>query len=432
MNASMNENSNYLKEDVFKKHFVDNGLPSIVVVIALSICIITGLIMLILFHPAEKELNVSGHIILIGVDGLSWSPILPLLKKGKLPNIAKLMKEGSYGDIKTSGLNLSTHVWTNIATGVELEKHGIAARYRMGTRGERMTLSTDWKFPSIWDRLSQAGIPLFLADWPASWPSLPVLGANSSDMLFPSWGNFKNKALQKILKRTYPEFLSHLILAEDKDTETFVSTQRKFSEIDVSIRNTIYKSKKADETTASASLYYLKKYNPLVSLIYLGGFHPFMKDVCYKTKIIKQDKGYSYPIYAVSNDKTYLVDDYLIFLDNVIGIFMKEISPEDTFMLLSGRGLIPGSIDKVPNDPKVSLPLGMFAVKGPGIKTHNRPILAGSLEITPTILYLLNQPLDVEIDGGVMMLAIKEALSFHRKVRFVSDNSTYKFTVNKR
>jgi len=40
-------------------------------------------------------------IVVVGVDGLEWDIILPMLAEHKLPNLAKMMQHGTFGKLET-------------------------------------------------------------------------------------------------------------------------------------------------------------------------------------------------------------------------------------------------------------------------------------------------------------------------------------------
>jgi predicted AlkP superfamily phosphohydrolase/phosphomutase len=64
-------------------------------------------------------------VLVIGVDGATFDIITPLVKSGDLPNFAKLMARGSYGELKSTMPILSPVAWTTFSTGVRPGKHGI-------------------------------------------------------------------------------------------------------------------------------------------------------------------------------------------------------------------------------------------------------------------------------------------------------------------
>ena len=63
--------------------------------------------------------------IVMGWDGASWDVILPLVAAGRLPHLAGLMREGSYGRLLTARPTQSAVLWTSIATGVRPPRHGV-------------------------------------------------------------------------------------------------------------------------------------------------------------------------------------------------------------------------------------------------------------------------------------------------------------------
>jgi hypothetical protein len=71
---------------------------------------------------------------MVGMDGLEWSVLRPLLQAGKCPNLASLMKRGSFGRLGTLSLTLSPVVWTTIATGKTPDRHRIGQlKWRNGS-----------------------------------------------------------------------------------------------------------------------------------------------------------------------------------------------------------------------------------------------------------------------------------------------------------
>jgi hypothetical protein len=89
-------------------------LPIFVVVLA-------GLSVFFLFS-VKAPVN---PVVLIGLDGADWNIIHPLFERGKLPHIARFVEEGSWGVLETMRPTKSPVIWTSIATGKSMLKHGI-------------------------------------------------------------------------------------------------------------------------------------------------------------------------------------------------------------------------------------------------------------------------------------------------------------------
>ena len=64
-------------------------------------------------------------LIVLGLDGGTWNVIKPLIKQGKLPTIAKLMENGTYGDLESSTPYYTFPAWKCYSTGKNPGKLGV-------------------------------------------------------------------------------------------------------------------------------------------------------------------------------------------------------------------------------------------------------------------------------------------------------------------
>ena len=65
------------------------------------------------------------RLLVVGWDSADWKIILPLLRAGQMPMLAKLLAEGSQGNLSTLEPSLSPMLWTTIATGRHPAEHGV-------------------------------------------------------------------------------------------------------------------------------------------------------------------------------------------------------------------------------------------------------------------------------------------------------------------
>jgi len=70
-------------------------------------------------------MNLHKKVLLIGWDAADWKVIHPLMDKGEMPNLQRLVEAGAVGQIATLHPPLSPMLWTSIATGKRPFKHGI-------------------------------------------------------------------------------------------------------------------------------------------------------------------------------------------------------------------------------------------------------------------------------------------------------------------
>src|SRR3984885_6020354 len=67
----------------------------------------------------------SRKVLLVGWDAADWKVIRPLIDAGKMPNVQRLVENGTSGQISMLHPPLSPMLWTSIATGKGPFKHGI-------------------------------------------------------------------------------------------------------------------------------------------------------------------------------------------------------------------------------------------------------------------------------------------------------------------
>ncbi|HVP57170.1 MAG TPA: alkaline phosphatase family protein, partial [bacterium] len=66
-----------------------------------------------------------GRVIVVGLDGLEPTTVVKLVGEGKLPNFARLIRDGVFGGLMSTLPPSSATAWTSMATGVNPGKHGI-------------------------------------------------------------------------------------------------------------------------------------------------------------------------------------------------------------------------------------------------------------------------------------------------------------------
>lgn len=152
---------------------------------------------------AVKSGNLSGKpLIVLGLDGADWDYINPLIRRGKLPNLARLRQNSAWGDLRTIEPTKSPAVWTSIATGEPPSEHGITQFVGNSILGGSANFSRihpvngiglDRWLPSIlrlgrplhagnrreaayWEIASEYDQPVMMLNWWMSWPASPVNG----------------------------------------------------------------------------------------------------------------------------------------------------------------------------------------------------------------------------------------------------------------
>ena len=122
-------------------------------------------------------------VLVIGWDAADWRVINPLLEKGEMPNLQKLMDNGAYGNVSTLEPAISPMLWTSIATGKRPFKHGIHGFSEPGPDGKSIRPITiaNRNCKAIWNILNQFGKKSNIVGWWPSHPAEPINGVMVSN-----------------------------------------------------------------------------------------------------------------------------------------------------------------------------------------------------------------------------------------------------------
>ncbi|HEX3069228.1 MAG TPA: alkaline phosphatase family protein [Thermoanaerobaculia bacterium] len=126
-------------------------------------------------------------VIFIGLDGADWQLLDDYAANGTMPNLARLVREGSSGELETEQPPLSPIVWSTMMTGVSPIEHQVLdfTQFNPVTGIKEPITSTERKTPAIWNMETMAGRRVAVFGLWATYPAEPVRGLMVSDRLFP-------------------------------------------------------------------------------------------------------------------------------------------------------------------------------------------------------------------------------------------------------
>jgi predicted AlkP superfamily phosphohydrolase/phosphomutase len=130
------------------------------------------------------------RVLVIGLDGATFDVLTPLVEQGRMPNLGKFMSGGSWGNLRSTMPPLTAPAWSSFATGMNPGKHGVFQFFQSHGGGPKVDLdsvvnSTSIRAPTLWDRLSNAGLKVGLINIPMTYPPQPVNGFVVSGMPAP-------------------------------------------------------------------------------------------------------------------------------------------------------------------------------------------------------------------------------------------------------
>ncbi len=151
------------------------------------------------------------RLIVLGLDGADWGIVTPLVERGALPNLARLIEEGVSGPLRSTIPPHTPCAWSTIFTGVNPGKHGLFTFNTLlpGTRQWRLTRSTDRKARALWEILGEDGMTAGVFNVPMTYPVEQVNGWMVSGMIGapePNEACFHPAVLRDEVFEILPEF----------------------------------------------------------------------------------------------------------------------------------------------------------------------------------------------------------------------------------
>jgi tetratricopeptide (TPR) repeat protein len=384
------------------------------------------------------------QLLLIGLDGADWDVIDPMIAAGELPHLSRLKREGVWARLRSSVPSLSPLLWTTVATGKSPDRHGINDFLVLDPSTKRRVPinSTFRRVRAFWNILSEAGLPVDVVAWWATWPAEPIKGRMVSDRV--AYSTFNLSTLEARAGAVHPpaygakvdalrlrqEGISYrqvarfLKVGEDefRSARAAGAGGRPPTERQESI-NVFVRVLAATETYRRIALDLLDKEQPGARLfaVYFQGIdevnHRFAHCSPPKTPLCSE-KDYASFRGAVA--------EFYRYQDGIVGEIMDRL-PRATTLLLSDHGFASGA--GRPDDVKPFIEgkpglwhdiTGIFIARGPAVGRGQAPPVT-LYDIAPTLLYLLGLPVAEDMPGKILdKVVAKDFLAAHRVERVPS------------
>ena len=114
----------------------------------------------------------------IGLDGVPYSMIVDLARRGVMSTMARLMDLGKIHQMKASLPEISAVSWTNFMTGTDSGTHGIFGFTDFKPRSYEIRFPNflDVKAPTLWDKLGAKGKRSIVINQPSTYPARKIDG----------------------------------------------------------------------------------------------------------------------------------------------------------------------------------------------------------------------------------------------------------------
>ena len=357
----------------------------------------------------------SPKVLLIGWDSADWKVIQPLMDAGKMPNVARLVREGASGPIATLHPPLSPMLWTSIATGKRPYQHGIHGFTEPAPDGSgiRPVTNLSRKSKALWNILTQNRLRSIVIGWWPSHPAEPIDGVMVSDHYHRAqgpveqgWPLAANTVHPAELGGTLAALRVHPDLLEPPLVERFIPLAREIDQ-DRDKRLAACLRTLAEAMSIQAAALWLIENRPwdffAAYFVAIDHFcHSFMR---YHPPRQSWIKPRDFELYHNVVSMSYQ------FHDEMLGDLLQKAGDDTTVILMSDHGfhpdhLRPASIPDIPAGPAIEhRDFGVLAISGPGIQKSRRLYGASVLDVAPTVLTLFGLPVGQDMDGKVLSQA---------------------------
>jgi len=134
----------------------------------------------------SSSVTVDRPVYLLGLDAADWEVLIPLIKLGLMPNLAKILDQGNtaYGKLTCYDRSVSPVVWTTLATGATSQQHSIEGFINYWRVGKgSLFRSSDRKVPAIWNLLTHFHKKSGVINWLISYPAEDIKGIMLSSLV---------------------------------------------------------------------------------------------------------------------------------------------------------------------------------------------------------------------------------------------------------
>jgi hypothetical protein len=404
------------------------GNAGVVVAAALA-CVLAVTVVLIAggcsTAPPENE---GWKVVLIGWDGATWEVIRPMLRRGELPVVGRLVEGRGRGVLMAEPPLLSPVVWSTLATGFPPREHGITG-FELAdptSGGPILASSFHRERAALWQMVSAGEKDVGFVGWWSSWPAEPVQGYLVSDHLaynrWDDWATRGNKEQEGNFYLTFPaelagelepfavrpgdvgiEKISSLAAFDEDETREMMEAERPIKFHAPSVLRFGYATDASNQRFAE-HLLESRTQPDLFSITYI------LSDVAGHVFWHRYEPEL-YPGADRHDDRLRdAIPNVYRQLDRWTGQILERIDPDSLVIVLSDHGMGAKGILPRPgvNPAGDHAPEGIFVISGPGIPRGIDLGVLRQIDLAPTVLAMLDLPVAEDMPGRVVLTALPE------------------------
>jgi hypothetical protein len=367
-------------------------------------------------RPAER-------VVLLGFDGAAPNLLEPLVAEGRLPALKRLMERGAYGPLRTFKPVKSAVLWTSIATGKTMLKHGIVDWSFVDEAGLRVPFKgSSRRARTYWEILDEQGLSSGTLNWWLTHPP-PRLrhGFLVSDAfrvapeprsVQPPEDYAALEALRPRPKDIGRE-LREIGLLGFRAEDARIPLQGMAREVVGSYRGYLLGDlavdRASDEMWRRRKVEVFSTYFRFVDVIGHFGLH-FAERAAYDEAMAADAAGGLTPEARARIDRAVAeaMRPAYELMDRTVAKYVERLDPRTLLILCSDHGFAwhKGAYTHYHRDQEP--PPGVIFLAGPGVRASYRIQGATLMDVAPTILHAMGLETAADMDGGVLERAFDE------------------------
>jgi predicted AlkP superfamily phosphohydrolase/phosphomutase len=395
-------------------------------------------------RPAQTNLAV------IALEGATLDAILPLAEQGQLPFFSTLIRQGTYARLKTLSPPIRVAVWRSVATGAYPFRHGVvsdrtfAAPFLaptgpspVGAGGAPQLALMPWgsgfdrwarplgvrtsdqppgsRAPALWQILGGAGLATAVVGWPGTTDNDP---RDASDGVLPDSffeaPDLAERATTAEAERLRPSLrtLDPTVFAALGDAAPDGAKNAVIGDLwrEAVARDLLARSDRGAPTAIFVGLPGLLE----VSRGSFGGYAAVHFDGDSRT---------------VQREAAQLVSGYYVSVDRLLGRLWASLPEPRLLAIVSGHGVREPThwrrlISTVWPERSLAARIdgdadGVFMLLGDNLRSGERLDRSALVDVAPTLLYAMSQPVPRDGDGKVMAAAFGSSFLMRNPLTFV-------------
>lgn len=369
--------------------------------------------------------RLAKKLLLIGWDGADWQIINPLLERGEMPALERIISQGVMGNFASMNPMISPMLWTTMATGRPPYQHGICAFYEPdpeSERGVRLVSSTSRKCKAFWNILSQQRLKVHTVGWFASHPAEPINGVCISEhfakpigLMEKGWPILKGSVSPAELASELSELRLHPQEISLEQLEYFVPTAKSIDQTEDSALTKLALQLAECSTNQALATWILETQDWDMVSVYFNT----LDHICHEFMYFHPPRMSHIPEELYERYRN-VVEAMYRFHDMMLGALMEKAGDDATVMIVSDHGYQSGAQRPVltPDEPAGPVawhrPYGIIAMKGPNIRKDELIFGGRIVDLTPTILTLFGLPIGSDMTGRPLVQAFERPIEVQK------------------